>query len=70
MDQDTSIIDRLARIETKLDLGLGAANAKQADLERRIRVLEGWRWSMIGASMLTGGLAGEVGRALISRSGS
>lgn len=54
--------DRLARIETKMDMYLTG----HADHESRIRSLEKARWLLVGAGTIGGGLMGELVSRLTS----
>jgi len=50
------VLDRLARIETKLDDTIGA----RKDHESRLRSLEVWRYLTTGGAMAIGALAGLI----------
>lgn len=50
------LTERLARIETKLDMFVSGHN----DHEVRIRALEKARWILVGAGTLGGGVLGQV----------
>jgi hypothetical protein len=54
--EDVQIVERLARLETKLDLHL----TKVGDHESRIRRLERALWLAAGAAMVGGGALGTV----------
>lgn len=43
------VIDTLARLETKVD----DLRSQKKDHETRIRSLEGWRWLVVGGSIVT-----------------
>lgn len=49
-------VERLARIETKLDMLL----TRLTDHETRLRALEAWRWLQVGAAAAAGGAASKL----------
>ncbi|HEX4816711.1 MAG TPA: hypothetical protein VFV66_28550 [Nonomuraea sp.] len=56
MTDEPLIIERLARIETKLDNAIGRAD----DHETRIRRLERALWLVTGAAAAVGGALGSI----------
>ena len=61
MDDTTrTLIERLAVIETKLDMFLSSQEAHHADHEARIRRLERWKLLSMGAAAAVGGAAGKI----------
>ena len=57
------IIERLTRMETKLD----AFQSSSADHESRIRGLERAKWMIVGGATVLGGSAGAVVSELLNR---
>jgi hypothetical protein len=55
-DPGQAELERLVRIETKLDM----FNTSSADHESRIRRLERSMWIAVGASAVGGGLLGQL----------
>ena len=53
----TEVVERLARIETKLD----AALATDADHEKRLRAVEKKQWWLSGVAAVVGFLASHFG---------
>jgi hypothetical protein len=72
MTEDTSVLERLVRIETKLDIARQAEDSRvklederHGDHESRIRSLEKYRWLMAGAAAAGGGVVGQLIAPLI-----
>lgn len=61
LDADHDMIDRLARIETKLDVYLKQAT----DHEGRIRILEQAKWRLFGFASALGLLGGGAATKLL-----
>ena len=57
------ILERLAVIETKIDMGATNTSNVDSDHEQRLRKLEAARWVLMGAAIALGGSSG----ALVSR---
>ena len=57
---DTTLIERLVKIETKLDMFLASQEAHHADHESRLRRLERWKLLSMGAAAAVGGAAGKL----------
>lgn len=56
MPEETTVTDRLARIEVKLDQAL----TQHGDHETRIRRLERALWTAAGAGVAGGGVVGAI----------
>jgi hypothetical protein len=53
---DSEFYQALGRLEGKMDIIVGALPA----LESRVRVLENWRWKVVGAAAVAAGLVAFV----------
>lgn len=60
-DQPMSMAERLAVMDTKLDILI----EQRSDHEIRIRRLERWMWLVLGAGLAGGGAAGTVAAQLL-----
>ena len=61
---EPSEVERLVRIETKLDILVESTEKRGADHETRLRALEKVKWIIIGGSAVTGGAAGLIAKAM------
>lgn len=57
-------IERLVRIETKLDGLVQTTGERGIDHETRLRALEKAKWLIVGAATVSGGAAGMIAKAL------
>lgn len=61
MDHDVEVIDRLARMDVKLDQLLSSVG----DHEVRLRALEKAKWMIVGAASAGGGAMGAIASQLM-----
>jgi hypothetical protein len=62
---NAEIIERLARIETRLDLTLAKLDNSHLDHETRIRALEKKVWTAAGFAAAIGGTVGAFAQTLL-----